>query len=64
MRITKSIAGFTEINTRTQEFFELKVVALAHEEKKIQKCKKECERIIRGIDNEPDNDKQEERSID
>lgn len=53
MRITKSIAGFTEVNARTNDFFELKVVSTSSESEKIQKCKKECEEIIRRIDNEP-----------
>jgi len=52
MRITKSIAGFSEVNSRTQDFFELKVVSTSSESEKILRCKKECEEIIRRIDNE------------
>lgn len=54
MRISKSISGFTEVNTRTQEFFELKVVAPAHESERIAKCRKEVEDLVRRIDSEFD----------
>lgn len=52
MRITKSIAGFNEVNNRIQEHFELKVVAPAMEADRIAKCKKEVEKLIEGIDRE------------
>ena len=59
MRIKKSITGYSEVNTRGEQFFEIKVIAPVGEREKIEKCYRKVEKLVEGIDREPDKGKED-----
>lgn len=50
MRISKLVAGYSEVNNRPQCFLEMKVIAFSQDEDKIDKLKKDIVKLVDKAD--------------